>query len=119
EWMRTADLARMDADGFVWILGRADQAIIRGGFKVMPDDVRAALESHPAVAGAAVVGRPDPRLGETPVAMVELRSPVDTAELFAHLWGRLARYEVPTDIAIVELIPRTPSGKPDLTAVRE
>jgi len=119
EWMRTTDLARIDADGFVWILGRADQAIIRGGFKVMPDDVRAALESHPAVAGAAVVGRPDPRLGETPVAMVELRSPVDTAELFAHLRGRLARYEVPTDIAIVERIPRTPSGKPDLTAVRE
>ena len=45
----TTDLARIDADGFVWILGRADQAIIRGGFKVMPDDVRAALESHPAV----------------------------------------------------------------------
>ena len=55
--------------------GRADQAIIRGGFKVMPDDVRTALESHPAVAGAAVVGRPDDRLGETPVAMVELRDP--------------------------------------------
>ena len=74
DWMRTTDLARIDADGFLWILGRADQAIIRGGFKVMPDDVRAALESHPAVRGAAVVGRPDERLGETPVAMVELRS---------------------------------------------
>ena len=66
-------MARIDADGFVWIVGRADQAIIRGGFKVMPDDVRTALEGHPAVAGAAVVGRPDERLGETPVAMVELR----------------------------------------------
>ena len=66
-------MARIDTDGFVWIVGRADQAIIRGGFKVMPDDVRVALEGHPAVAGAAVVGRPDERLGETPVAMVELR----------------------------------------------
>ena len=72
--MRTTDLARIDQDGFVWIVGRADQAIIRGGFKVMPDDVRNALENHPAVAGAAVVGRSDERLGETPVAMVELRS---------------------------------------------
>ena len=72
-WMRTTDVARIDADGFLWILGRADQAIIRGGFKVMPDDVRTALESHPAVRGAAVVGRRDDRLGETPVAMVELR----------------------------------------------
>ena len=60
DWMRTTDMARIDADGFLWILGRADQAIIRGGFKVMPDDVRTALESHPAVQGAAVVGQPRP-----------------------------------------------------------
>ena len=78
DWIRTTDLARIDADGFLWILGRADQAIIRGGFKVMPDDVRIALENHPAVPGAAVVGRPDDRLGETPVAMVELREPRTT-----------------------------------------
>ncbi len=69
-WMRTTDMARIDADGFLWVVGRADQAIIRGGFKVMPDDVRTALETHPTVAGAAVVGRSDARLGETPVAMV-------------------------------------------------
>jgi long-chain acyl-CoA synthetase len=84
----------------------------------MPDDVRAALESHPAVQGAAVVGRADERLGETPVAMVELRQPVDSAVLEEYLRKRLARYEIPTDIAIVEQIPRTPSGKPDLSAVR-
>lgn len=120
DWMRTTDMARIDADGFLWIVGRADQAIIRGGFKVMPDDVRLALESHPAVAGAAVVGRRDERLGETPVAMVELREPgsADVAALTDHLRARLARYEIPTDIAIVDEIPRTPSGKPDLTAVR-
>jgi len=117
DWMRTTDLARIDADGFLWILGRADQAIIRGGFKVMPDDVRGALESHPAVGGAAVVARPDDRLGETPVAMVELRSSADTAELIEFLRARLARYEIPTEIAIVDQIPRTPSGKADLGAV--
>jgi len=119
-WMRTTDMARIDADGFLWIIGRADQAIIRGGFKVMPDDVGAALESHPAVAGAAVVGRRDERLGETPVAMVELREPavVDAAALADFLRKQLARYEIPTDIAIVAELPRTPSGKPDLSAVR-
>lgn len=119
-WMRTTDVARIDPDGFLWIIGRADQAIIRGGFKVMPDDVRGALESHPAVAHAAVVGRHDERLGETPVAMVQLRESASTnaRELRDYLRGRLARYEVPTDIAIVDEIPRTPPGKADLDAVR-
>jgi long-chain acyl-CoA synthetase len=119
-WMRTTDMARIDADGFVWIVGRADQAIIRGGFKVMPDDVRIALEGHPAVAGAAVVGRSDERLGETPVAMVELREfeSTDADALVEYLRTRLARYEIPTEIAIVDTIPRTPSGKADLSAVQ-
>ncbi|QLL06072.1 class I adenylate-forming enzyme family protein [Mycobacterium vicinigordonae] len=118
DWMQTNDMARIDEDGFVWILGRADQAIIRGGFKIMPDDVRAALEAHPCVAGAAVVGRVDERLGETPVAMVELRGSADSDELVSFLRTRLARYEIPTDIAIVDAIPRTASGKADLSAVR-
>ena len=120
DWIRTTDLARIDADGFLWILGRADQAIIRGGFKVMPEDVRAALELHPAVLGAAVVGRADERLGETPVAMVELRTgaSVDVEELKDHLRSRLAKYEIPTELSVVGQLPRTPSGKADLTAVR-
>lgn len=121
QWLRTTDLARIDADGFLWILGRSDQAIIRGGFKVMPDDVREALESHPAVEGAAVVGYPDTRLGEVPIALVELR-PGATANakgLSHYLRSQLARYEIPTQITFVEHIPRTPSGKPDLNAVKE
>ncbi|HWT50400.1 MAG TPA: AMP-binding protein [Mycobacterium sp.] len=120
KWMRTTDMARIDTDGFVWIVGRADQAIIRGGFKVMPDDVRVALESHPAVAGAAVVARSDERLGETPVAMVQLResASADVDTLVEYLRTRLARYEIPTEIAIVDTIPRTPSGKADLSAIQ-
>lgn len=119
DWMRTTDLARIDADGFVWILGRADQAIIRGGFKVLPDDVRTALESHPGVLGAAVVGRADERIGETPVALVELaHDRVTESELREYLRTRLAPYEIPSQIMVVGAIPRTPSGKADLTAVR-
>ncbi|MFZ1178317.1 MAG: long-chain fatty acid--CoA ligase, partial [Mycobacterium sp.] len=74
----------------------------------------------PAVAGAAVIGRADQRLGETPVAMVELRGPAstDADSLVEYLRKRLARYEIPTEIAIVDTIPRTPSGKADLSAIR-
>jgi acyl-CoA synthetase (AMP-forming)/AMP-acid ligase II len=120
-WVRTTDIARIDEDGFLWIVGRADQAIIRGGFKVHPDEVRAVLERDPRVQGAAVVGRPDARLGAVPVAAVELRagqdsvSPADLAERASH---GLSRYELPQEIRIVDELPRTPSGKVDLMAVR-
>ena len=120
EWVRTTDLARIDADGFVWILGRADQVIIRGGFKVRPDDVRAALERHPRVRGAAVVARSDPRLGAVPVAAVELRcgsEPITPQDLLAHASATLARYELPAEIRIVDELPRTASAKVDLAAV--
>ncbi len=121
-WIRTTDLARIDADGFVWILGRADQAIIRGGFKVLPDDVRVALESDARVRSAAVVGVDDLRLGAVPVAAVELRDgapPVSPEQLLAEAAKVLSRYELPMKLRIVDALPRTPSGKVDLMAVRE
>jgi len=120
-WTRTTDLARIDADGFVWILGRADQAIIRGGFKVLPDTVKAALEGDPRILGAAVVGRVDERLGAVPVAAVELRpgaGAVSADELLDAAGQVLARYEVPDELMVVDALPRTPSGKVDLAAVR-
>jgi acyl-CoA synthetase (AMP-forming)/AMP-acid ligase II len=121
-WVRTTDLARIDADGFVWILGRADQAIIRGGFKVRPDDVRVALEGDPRVRGAAVVSRSDARLGAVPVAAVELRpgvAGVSAGDLLDDAAKVLARYELPAEVRVVDALPRTPSGKVDLSAVRE
>jgi acyl-CoA synthetase (AMP-forming)/AMP-acid ligase II len=120
-WLRTTDLARLDADGFLWILGRADEVILRGGFKVRPDDVRSVLESHPAVHAATVVGRPDRRLGAVPVAAVELRADagdVPVADLLSHAAAALARYELPVEIRVVDRLPRTPSAKVDLAAVR-
>jgi acyl-CoA synthetase (AMP-forming)/AMP-acid ligase II len=121
-WVETTDLARIDADGFLFILGRADQAIIRGGFKVIPDTVRAALERHPSVRGAAVVGRDDRRLGAVPVAAVELwtgAEPVDGDDLATFLDEHLSRYEIPVEIRVVPELPRTDSGKADLRAVIE
>jgi acyl-CoA synthetase (AMP-forming)/AMP-acid ligase II len=120
-WVRTTDLARIDSDGFVWIIGRADQVIIRGGFKVHPDPVRLALERDPRVLAAAVVGRDDPRLGQVPVAAVELRPgapPVTASELRDDAARVLARYELPAEIRVIAALPRTPSGKVDLMAVR-
>jgi acyl-CoA synthetase (AMP-forming)/AMP-acid ligase II len=119
-WLRTTDLARIDADGFVYILGRADRAIIRGGFKILPEDIKAALERHDAVRFAAVVARLDRRLGAVPVAAVELKkgpTQVTPDELLAYASSVLARYELPTEIRVVEQMPRTDAGKPDLGAV--
>lgn len=121
EWVRTTDLARIDSDGFLFILGRADQAIIRGGFKILPDVVQRALERHPDVRGANVVGRPDPRLGAVPVAAVELQPGAATtqAALLEHCGALLAPYEVPVEIALLKELPRTASGKVDLVALSQ
>lgn len=119
-WVRTTDLARIDRDGFIWIVGRADQTILRGGFKVQPDVVSSALERHPAVRGAAVFGMDDTRLGQVPVAVVELRdrSTTNGDDLLAHLRPLLAPYELPARVVIVDELPRTPPGKVDLAAAR-
>ncbi len=120
-WIRTTDVARIDEDGFLFILGRSDQAIIRGGFKVRPDDVRAALERHPGVRGASVTALEDRRLGAVPVAVVEPNdagSALTEQELLEWASGVLARYELPTRVLLVETLPRTDSGKVDLRAVR-
>ena len=121
DWVRTTDLAVLDADGFLFIRGRADAAIIRGGFKVLPGEVAAVLESHPAVREAAVVGLPDERLGHVPVAAVELRegASVDAEALRAFAREHLAAYQVPAQIRIVASLPRTPSLKVSQPGVRE
>ena len=114
-WLRTTDRAVLDADDFLYIHGRADNAIIRGGFKVHPDDVVAALNQHPAVREAAVVGVPDARLGAVPAAAVILKDgaaePAPDA-LKAWLKDRLIAYQVPVHYRFVADFPRTPSMKP-------
>ncbi|WP_174291377.1 class I adenylate-forming enzyme family protein [Sphingomonas bacterium] len=119
-WFRTTDLARLAEDGFLWITGRADAAIIRGGFKVHPAELVSALEAHPDVREAVVVGLPDARLGAVPVAAVMLRAGVSApadSELDAFLRARLLPYQLPVFVAVVDDVPRTGSMKPILPDV--
>ena len=125
-WVRTSDLARVDADGFVFIVGRADDAIVRGGFKVQPTQVAQVLERHAAVREASVAPFPDDRLGHVPVAGVEVvpgEPRPEPAELVALCREFLMPYEVPVHVVVLDELPRTPSSKVSrvdlLDAVRE
>ncbi|WAC54010.1 class I adenylate-forming enzyme family protein [Gordonia sp. SL306] len=116
EWVHTSDLAHIDDDGFLYIDGRADDAIVRGGFKVQPEVVANALRGHSAILDATVYGKDDDRLGQVPVAVVELvdgTRVVDEAELKEFLRGHLTGYEVPVAIHAVESLPRSVSLKVD------
>ena len=119
-WIRTNDIALIDEDGFLFVQGRADGAINRGGFKIVPDAVAATLKSHPDVADAVVIGIPDSRLGEVPVAAVELIEGARTTseQIVAFLRDRLAAYQVPVEVRIVEALPRNPSMKVSLHEVK-
>jgi long-chain acyl-CoA synthetase len=121
EWTRTTDLASLDEEGFLFIHGRADGAISRGGFKMHPQEIVEILCRHPNVADAAVVGIPDSRLGEVPVAAVELipgSPPVTPSELESFARVHLVPYKVPVRFAIVDQLPRTPSLKVSVVDVQ-
>jgi acyl-coenzyme A synthetase/AMP-(fatty) acid ligase len=122
DWIRTTDLVTIDEDGFVFHLGRNDGAIVRGGFKVLPETVVNVLRSHPAVSDAAVVGMRDDRLGEVPVAAIEPQAGVaapTAAELEVHIRASLPSTYVPTRFLIVDALPRTPSMKVSLAEVKK
>lgn len=114
-WVTTSDLAHLDDDGYLYIDGRADDVIVRGGFKVAPETVVAALRTHPAVADAAVAGLPDPRLGQIPLAAIEVRNGERTTEeeLREHCRSLLTPYEVPVRAFIVDALPRGAALKVD------
>ena len=120
-WSRTTDIAVIDTDDFLWIKGRADDAILRGGFKIHPEKIVAALEEHPDVYEAAVVGIADDRLGAVPVAAVTLTNDagVQSPEsLIDFLRTKLTAYEVPRKLLIIDALPLTPSMKVDRPALR-
>jgi o-succinylbenzoate---CoA ligase len=112
-WLHTGDLGRIDDEGFLYVMGRRSEVIVSGGENVMPAEVEAVLVSHPAVADAAVVGRPDPEWQEAVCALVVLSNGVQASEeeLRDHCSASLAAYKVPKQIDFVTSLPRTPSGK--------
>ncbi|HVV23490.1 MAG TPA: AMP-binding protein [Pseudonocardiaceae bacterium] len=120
-WLHTGDIGHVDDDGYLYVVDRKKDLIIRGGFNVYPRDVEDVLLAHPAVAMAGVVGRPDPRLGEEVVAFVSLRpgTTVTADELTAHVKQRMAANKYPREIRIVDQVPLTSVGKLDRKRLRD
>ncbi|MCA1532107.1 long-chain fatty acid--CoA ligase [Bradyrhizobium sp. NBAIM03] len=112
-WYRTGDIGLCDADGYFWVRDRKKNMIISGGENVYPAEVERVLLEHPDVSECAVIGRPDPRWDEVPVAYVIARSGcrLEADELRAHLQAQLARYKIPREIVFVTNLPRTALGK--------
>ncbi len=111
--LHTGDLGLLDASGTLYLRGRLKELILRGGANVYPAEVERVLHGDPRVVACAVVGRPDPRLGERVVAFVQTApgAKVAAEELLARCREELARYKVPEEIRFVDAMPRTPMGK--------
>ena len=114
-WAFAGDLATVELDGTITLLGRGSSCINSGGEKIYPEEVEDALKEHPAVYDALVVGAPDDRWGERVAAVVQPRPGhrPTLEELDAHCRSRLAGYKVPRQLDLVDEIVRQPSGKPD------
>jgi long-chain acyl-CoA synthetase len=112
-WFHTGDLGYRDADGFFYIVDRTKDLVIRGGFNVYPREIEEVLHQHPAVLEAAVVGRPDERLGEEVVAFVALKKGASAApaELVDFCKVRLAAYKYPREVIVLGELPKGGSGK--------
>jgi acyl-CoA synthetase (AMP-forming)/AMP-acid ligase II len=112
-WLHTGDVGYFDADGYLVLVDRVKDMIIRGGENIYPKEIENVLYTHPAVLEAAVVGRPHAVFGEEPVAFVALRSPESVLpEELVELCSRsLARYKVPRDVVIFDALPKNALGK--------
>jgi long-chain acyl-CoA synthetase len=120
-WLRTGDLVTVDADGFTTIVDRVKELIITGGFNVMPSEVEAVLQAHPAIADVAVVGIPAPNGGERVIAVVVLKPGATLDEEAVRDWcrERLAPYKVPRRVVARDDLPRSMLGKVLRKQVRE
>ncbi len=121
DYIQTTDLGMLDEDGFLFIKGRVDGVIMRGGFKILPATVEAVINRYPGVSASCVVGKADTRLGQVPVAVLELKPGAEaptTEALEAHTRDHLPSTNIPTAFLVLDSLPRTPSLKVDLKAVR-
>ena len=112
-WLHTGDVGYFDVDGYLVLVDRVKDMIIRGGENIYPKEIENVLYTHEAVLEAAVVGRPHAVLGEEPVAFIALRTPgsVTPAELIEVCATSLARFKVPRDVIILEVLPKNSVGK--------
>ena len=110
-WMRTGDLGYRDAEGYVFLTGRASELLLVGGYNVYPREIESALLDHPAVGEVAVVGVPDADLGEVPAAVVVRTAPVDADALTTWVRERLSAYKTPRRWQFVDALPRNAMGK--------
>jgi O-succinylbenzoate-CoA ligase len=111
-WFHTGDIGVRDDDGYLYIVDRLKDMIVSGGENIASSEVERVLYEHASVVEAAVVGRPDDRWGEVPVAFVVVSSNATTAdELIEHCRARLAKFKVPKDVVFIDALPRNPSGK--------
>ena len=110
-WLHTGDLCYFDQDGYLYVVDRLKELIKYKGHQVAPAELEHLLLTHPAVADAAVVARPDPDAGEVPVAHVVLRSPATANELLAYVAERVAPYKRLRAVRLTESVPRSPAGK--------
>jgi long-chain acyl-CoA synthetase len=112
-WLHSGDLGYVDEDGFYFIVDRAKDLVIRGGYNVYPREIEEVLYAHPLILEAAVIGKPDERLGEEVVAVVALRpgASVSAEEIIAYTRERLAAYKYPREIRFMDELPKGPSGK--------
>jgi long-chain acyl-CoA synthetase len=119
-WLYTGDIGYVDDDGYLFVVDRKKDLIIRGGFNVFPRDVEDALLEHPAVSMAGVIGRPDKAKGEEVVAFVSLKPGAEATEedLIAFTKGKLSAYKYPREVHIVPAVPLTPVGKVDRKTLR-
>jgi acyl-CoA synthetase (AMP-forming)/AMP-acid ligase II len=112
-WTLPGDMATVEGDGSIRLLGRGTLCINSGGEKVYPEEVEAALKTHEAVVDVLVVGRPHPRWGEEVVAVVQSEGQPTIQDIRQHCRTRLAGYKLPRDLVLVPRVQRSPSGKPD------
>jgi fatty-acyl-CoA synthase len=120
-WMHTGDLAAMDAEGYVNIVGRSKDMIIRGGENIYPREIEEFLYSHPDISDVQVVGVPDARYGEEIAAFVVVRgsATLDTDAIRDYCSGRIAHYKIPRYVLPVEEFPMTVTGKIQKFKLRE
>jgi acyl-CoA synthetase (AMP-forming)/AMP-acid ligase II len=112
-WLRTSDMGWMDEEGYIYLAGRADDMIIRGGENISPEEVEEVLHSHPKVEEAAVIGVPDVEWGQEPRAVVVLKKGESATpeEMMEHCRSKLAGFKRPRSVVFIDALPRNPMGK--------